>query len=897
MTPSWARSCPNDSPKQLRRARTRRLLSSSAVLLASVLLGALAAPAAKAAPGDAISIVDGVTEPIFDYASAIRERVFIPVAGVDQDFDGTDDVTVIDIIRPAESNGTLRVPAIINPSPYFTTVGHGNEGEHIEDVNNDGINDHFPLFYDNYFVPRGYAVILAHANGTGESTGCAMQGGPGDIASLKVVVDWLQGRAAGYDAAHNAVAATWHNGKSAMIGKSYDGSLANGVAATGVAGLTTIVPIDAISDWYRYSRTGGIRSTSTHYPSALSNAITNSSRTSTCTLSRNSMNNVDGDASADINQFWEDRDYLSDVGDLTASVFAVHGLNDDNVRMDQLGDYWAALSTHNVPRKLWLAKTGHVDPFDYRRAVWVDTLHRWFDYWLQGVDNGIMNEPTATVETDPGVFEDYASWPVPGTSSVDVHLAGTAAGTAGALLITEGSANIPALSFTGGTASPSETTLMTDPTGSQASRLAFVSAPLQNDLRISGTPVVTLRASLDQTQSNLAAILVDYGASTRTPRTPGEGVITTTVRSTWGSSTADDSADYLEVQRRSADVDLWRVSRGVLDSSNRNSLIEGQAEAAVPGQFYDFTIPLEPYDQVFAKGHTIGVIITTNLSSFTAGAPNATVTVDAASSRISLPIVGGLRAATDAGGLGAPPPVALSFDLAGHATAIANQSVAWATAPTAPTAPAEHGWVFQGWYTDANHTTPFDFTAPITADATAFARWADVADVVHSLQLVPSTQSPTKGDTITVTVNGFDSTTAALGDLSDLVTLTSSVPSDQIDHNRVTFTHASPHIITATLGAASASIAVSVNPAPVVTPSQVVKPRPLGTLSFTGTTTALPLLLLALVLAAAGLVLLSARRRFGAVLTAQASGQDFTLPQTAAGGRVQRAMDGERDRS
>ena len=44
-----------------------------------------------------------------------------------------------------------------------------------------------------------------------------------------------------------------------MIGRSYNGTLANGVAATGVEGLTTIVPIAAISLWYDYSRMGGIR--------------------------------------------------------------------------------------------------------------------------------------------------------------------------------------------------------------------------------------------------------------------------------------------------------------------------------------------------------------------------------------------------------------------------------------------------------------------------------------------------------------------------------------------------------------------------------------------------------------------------------------------------------------
>ncbi len=61
--------------------------------------------------------------------------------------------------------------------------------------------------------------------------------------------------------------------------------------------------------------------------------------------------------------------------------------------------WWAGLTANNVPRKLWLSQEGHVDPFDYRRTEWVDTLHRWFDYWLQGVQNGIMSEPRVDIET------------------------------------------------------------------------------------------------------------------------------------------------------------------------------------------------------------------------------------------------------------------------------------------------------------------------------------------------------------------------------------------------------------------------------------------------------------------------------------------------------------------
>ncbi len=76
----------------------------------------------------------------------------------------------------------------------------------MADWNDDGVNDRWPLFYDNYFVPRGYAYILAQMNGTGYTTnGCPMHGGPGDIAGEKSVVDWLNGRVPGYSAADVSV--------------------------------------------------------------------------------------------------------------------------------------------------------------------------------------------------------------------------------------------------------------------------------------------------------------------------------------------------------------------------------------------------------------------------------------------------------------------------------------------------------------------------------------------------------------------------------------------------------------------------------------------------------------------------------------------------------------------
>ena len=52
--------------------------------------------------------------------------------------------------------------------------------------------------------------------------------------------------------------------------------MANGVAATGVDGLKTIVPISAISSWYDYNRwQGAVKSF--NYPSSLSRSVASKS--------------------------------------------------------------------------------------------------------------------------------------------------------------------------------------------------------------------------------------------------------------------------------------------------------------------------------------------------------------------------------------------------------------------------------------------------------------------------------------------------------------------------------------------------------------------------------------------------------------------------------------------
>jgi X-Pro dipeptidyl-peptidase len=672
---------------------------------------------------------DGRTAPQFNYKTAIRERVFIPQPGIDQDANGQMDWITADIIRPAESSAGNKMPAIIDPSPYYTTSCRGNEGQCMADWDNDGVNDRWPLFYDNYFVPRGYAYILGQMNGTAYTTnGCPMHGGPGDIAGEKSIVDWLNGRVAGYTAADlNSVpkVATWHNGASAMIGKSYDGTLSNGVAATGVEGLKTIVPVSAISQWYLYSRTGGIRNNNNYPGGSLNPAITFNAqnpppgqslpdRRPICAPINAAISNEanvdtgDGDVHGDINTFWRDRDYVKDAGKIKAAVFATHGFQDDNVRMDHEWVWWNALKANNVPRKLWLLRAGHTDPFESRRAEWVSTLHRWFDHYLYNVNNGIEKEPAVTIEDEKDVWKDYADWPIPGTQNVDVFLRGSSEAEEGSLGGASGGA-ADTLSFTGTANYPTESTVISTPQDSQAARRVFLSRTLTKDVRLSGTPTIDIQATLGTTQSNLGAVIVDYGDGTQVTRS-AEGIQNTAARTCWGDTGAGgpdctigqpctasvreiDTACYLEVTKPTQTVTQWRVTRGTLDSSNRSSLWFQDASPLTVGEKGRFTFPTFATEHTFKAGHRIGIVIVGNLFGAnattglaTSASPAQPITLDTKASKVVLPITGGYSALASAGGTDAetvaPVLGAVPADIATETTNAGGTAVTF-TAPAA----------------------------------------------------------------------------------------------------------------------------------------------------------------------------------------------------------------------
>src|SRR6185436_4647016 len=95
----------------------------------------------------------------------------------------------------------------------------------------------------------------------------------------------------------------------------------------------------------------------------------------------------------------------------------------------------------------------------------------------------------------------------------------------------------------------------------------------------------------------------------------------------------------------------WRVSKGILDSTNRDSLFTGMGSLATIGQKYEFKWPTLPNDFTFVAGHRIGIVIGTNFSGYGSvnGTTQTAVTLDTKLSKVTLPVVGGFDSARDAG--------------------------------------------------------------------------------------------------------------------------------------------------------------------------------------------------------------------------------------------------------
>lgn len=142
-----------------------------------------------------IELEDGMTKPIYPIDEAIIENLLVETE-TDSDGDGKRDRVAIRVMRPHTDPG-IKVPVIYEMSPYRA----GGNPVDFHNVDMDLVPiDGKPSAANlgslgDYYVPRGYAVILGYSIGSGASDGCPTVGDVHEIMGTKAVIDWLNGRA------------------------------------------------------------------------------------------------------------------------------------------------------------------------------------------------------------------------------------------------------------------------------------------------------------------------------------------------------------------------------------------------------------------------------------------------------------------------------------------------------------------------------------------------------------------------------------------------------------------------------------------------------------------------------------------------------------------------------
>ena len=608
-------------------------------LAASMALGAGPVGAAQPHEPDGIVVEDGVTQPVFSYESAIRETLWVE-APMDSDFDGANDRIRLDIIRPAATDGGLKVPTIMEASPYY------NPGSNITTPRG------FPGWWDEYFVPRGYAIVQVEMQGTSRSEGCATVGGPEDTISIKAAVDWLNGRAPGHQLDGTPATAYWSSGAVGMQGVSYVGTLPNAVATEGVPGLRTVVPIAAISNWYSYPRDQGIRWSSwgTRYPEFLANYVMqfNPRAEAMCGAVADALGDNAADDTGDFTPFWQVRNYIpaaNKVKTSSTAVFMVHGYGDFNVKPVQTSELWYEVARRNMPRKIWIHRGGHSNPTSFRNAEWVRVMHLWMDRWLYDLPNGIMDEPMADIQRPDGTWVTDTSWPPATTAPVELRLGPANAEVPGTLSFSQ-AADAPRQSFVDTWTTNRETTITANGHLAHPNRLVYLTPPLAADVRISGTPKLSVQFSIDATSTTLSALLVDYGEAptvTVSDKTPFELVSEPCSPEDFVNLTncaePDEVASVITPERT--------ITRGHIDGKNNVDLRRGAP--LVPGEAYNIRWDMQPHDYVVPAGHRIGLVLVGNYRASNGSnnvlrdtiAEGHTISVQLNNSRLTLPIVGG----------------------------------------------------------------------------------------------------------------------------------------------------------------------------------------------------------------------------------------------------------------
>lgn len=290
-----------------------------------------------------------------------------------------------DVFRP---DGDGKFPAILNLGPYQKDK-LWIPPEALEEKANPYMN--WETVNPEWWVPRGYAAVRVDGRGSGKSPGQC------EPWSLAEAVDF-------YDAIEWAASQPWCNGKVGLSGISYFAINQWFVANLQPPSLKAIIPWEGFADIYRDALFHG---------GLLSVFMTN-------WFTAHLMHHVVGRASRDVPNAWQVNTlhfWLSNNLDTGALHGAQAQWDRITVPMLTVGN-WTGFALHlrgnteaymraaSKHKKLRIHNGSHVHPF-YTEEGRRDQL-RFFDYWLKGIDNGVMDEPPVKLAIRKG--RDEIEW-------------------------------------------------------------------------------------------------------------------------------------------------------------------------------------------------------------------------------------------------------------------------------------------------------------------------------------------------------------------------------------------------------------------------------------------------------------------------------------------------------
>ena len=524
--------------------RCAALLSALGTVLA------MAAPAV-AAPAE-IETTKGITKPDFPEQLTEEYRVETEHGVMYGWVTRPDPEAYPDLYADGQGTEGPGIPTVLVLSPYNTL------NQPVEELPHELASD-----VQNFFAPRGYAYAQFDVVGTRESGGCYDYGGIRERETAAAVVDHLGSQ-------------DWSNGNVGMIGGSYDGTTQFAAAVEQPEHLAAIIPQVAIDRWYDYAYGGGIRyllnseepaDEGFDTPFAFdfgfgiipptsadpASATVLAERINPCDRIEHTQRGYEADPVYD--EFWEERDYRMRASKITVPTFIEGGWLDHNVKHWDSTQMYQALGD-DVPKKLVMGQWPH-SASDFADAE--NMRHAWFDYWLLGLETGVMDLPPVDTQLNTGKRVQEEDWPPPGTRNVQLALVSEAGPRR---LVLEG----------GGEASYrdidkrlTEDEALEDQCNGRC--LVFVTEPLTDTVRISGQPVLRLRATSDAVSTHYTPVLF---------------------------SQAPDGARSI-------------ISRGFLNTRNRNGLdkseeLPSDASYVAPVQIWDT-------DYLIPAGHRIGVTV------------------------------------------------------------------------------------------------------------------------------------------------------------------------------------------------------------------------------------------------------------------------------------------------